>query len=199
MKLTSHTEILPLFLQQKSTFTSFTAPELEVHIALVLAKPTVEPSKSTPLNEEENKCLDTGSNTATHHLGIVFQCVLRDELCVVMFIPQQQALLTPLEEAAEGDLRVSADLYLISVRPDVQTDQHHTDTNRAIQLAKSGMLAQTDKWKFPCKLQNSLACLLCCLLSQETVWPTAFWWCIHAGTILSVCKEGSVICEKIFI
>lgn len=82
---------------------------------MVLAKPTVEPSKSTPLNDEEDKCLDGSSNTVTHHLGIVFQFVLRDELCVVVFVPRQQAPLTPLEEAAEGDLRVSADLYLISV------------------------------------------------------------------------------------
>lgn len=43
--------------QKTSIFTSFTAPELAVHIALVLAKPTVEPSKSTPLNEEEEKRL----------------------------------------------------------------------------------------------------------------------------------------------
>lgn len=42
-------------LNKKRVFTSFTAPELEVHIALVLAKPTVEPSKSTPLNKEEEK------------------------------------------------------------------------------------------------------------------------------------------------
>lgn len=33
--------------------TSLTAPDLDVHIELVFAKPTVEPSKSTPLGEEE--------------------------------------------------------------------------------------------------------------------------------------------------
>lgn len=32
-----------------------------------------------------------------------------------MFGPLQQVLLAPLEEALEGELRVSADLYLISV------------------------------------------------------------------------------------
>lgn len=37
--------------------TSLTAPELEVHIALVFAKPTVEPSKSTALKGDEAKCL----------------------------------------------------------------------------------------------------------------------------------------------
>lgn len=43
-----------LFLIKKNPiFTSFTAPELDVHIELVLAKPTVDPSKSTPLKEEE--------------------------------------------------------------------------------------------------------------------------------------------------
>lgn len=48
----------PCFSKHKtSIFTSFTAPELAVHIALVLAKPTVGPSKSTPLNEEEGKRL----------------------------------------------------------------------------------------------------------------------------------------------
>lgn len=58
-----------------------------------------------------------------------------------MFAPLQQSPLTPLEEAAEGHLRVSADLDLIFVRPDIQADQHHTDTNRAIQLGRSSMLA----------------------------------------------------------
>lgn len=111
-----------------------------MHIALVLAKPTVEPSKSTPLNNEEEKCLDACSNTLTPSWNCQrIQCVLRDELCVVVFGPVQQAPLTPLEEAAESELRVSADLYLISVRPDIQTDQHHANANRAIQLAKSVM------------------------------------------------------------
>lgn len=126
---------------ERSPFTSLTAPELEVHIALVLASPTVEPSKSTPLSKGEEKCLDGSSDTVEHHLRTVFVCVSRDKLCVVMFVPLQQSPLTPLEEAAKGDLRVSADLYLIFVRPDIQADQHHTDTNRAIQLARSSMLA----------------------------------------------------------
>lgn len=60
------------YIKQKSTFTSLTAPEFEVHIALVLARPTVEPSKSTPLNEEEGKFdLDASSNGSTHHPGNV--------------------------------------------------------------------------------------------------------------------------------
>lgn len=126
---------------ERSPFTSLTAPELEVHIALVLASPTVEPSKSTPLSKGEEKCLDGSSDTVEHHLRTVFVCVSRDKLCVVMFVPPQQSPLTPLEEAAKGDLRVSADLDLIFVRPDIQADQHHTDTNRAIQLARSSMLA----------------------------------------------------------
>lgn len=63
-------------------------------------------------------------------------CVLRDELCVVVFVRRQQAPLTPVEEAAEGDLRICADLYLIFVGPDVHTDQHHADANGAIQLAE---------------------------------------------------------------
>lgn len=126
-----------------------TAPELEVHIALVFAKPTVEPSKSTPLKEEKEKWLDTSSDSLTHHLGTVFPVgsVLRDELCVVVFGPRQQAPLTPLEEAAKGELRVSADLYLISVWPDIQTDQHHTNAHGAIELKQSSLLAQTGEWK----------------------------------------------------
>ncbi len=75
--------------------------------------------------------------------------VLRDELCVVVFGLRQQATLTPLEEAAEGVLRVRADLYLILVRPDIQTDQHHTNTHGAIQLKQSSLLAQTGQWKLP--------------------------------------------------
>lgn len=86
-----------------------------------------------------------------------------------MFGPVQQAPLTPLEEAAESELRVSADLYLISVRPDIQTDQHHANANRAIQLAKSVMLAQTEKW-IPLQLKEVLGLLI--MLSQETVGST---------------------------
>lgn len=51
------------FVKQKTVPTSLTAPELEVHIAFVFARPTVGPLKSTPLNEEKTKCLDTNSNT----------------------------------------------------------------------------------------------------------------------------------------
>lgn len=68
----------------------------------------------------------------------------RDELRVVVFVPQQQAALTPLQEAGEGDLRVGADLYLIFVRPDIHTNQHHADANRAVQLAKKRKKA---KWE----------------------------------------------------
>lgn len=59
-----------------------------------------------------------------------------------MFVPRQQAPLTPLQEAAEGDLRVGADLYLIFVRPDIHTDQHHTDTHTAVQLVKKEKVAR---------------------------------------------------------
>lgn len=41
--------------------------------------------------------------------------ILRYELRIVMFGPRQKVLLTPLKETTEGDLRVSADMYLISV------------------------------------------------------------------------------------
>lgn len=44
--------------------------------------------------------------------------------------------MTPVQEAAEGDLRVGADLYLVFVRPDFHTDQHHTDADGAVQLVK---------------------------------------------------------------
>lgn len=44
--------------------------------------------------------------------------------------------MTPLQEAAKGDLRVGADLDLIFVRPDIHTDQHHTDAHMAVQLVK---------------------------------------------------------------
>lgn len=57
--------------------TSLTAPELEVHMALVLAKPTVEPIKSTPLSEEEEK-----SNTSSLHR--LFSCRLKTTASYVM-------------------------------------------------------------------------------------------------------------------
>lgn len=69
-----------------------------------------------------------------------------------MFGPRQQVLLTPLEKSAKRDFRDRADLYVISVRPDIQTDQHHTDTHGAIQLKQSSMLAQTEKVEIPSKL-----------------------------------------------
>ena len=55
-----HFLLISMFLRRKFTFihfilTSLTAPDLEVHITLMFAKPTVEPPKSTPLNEEELK------------------------------------------------------------------------------------------------------------------------------------------------
>lgn len=53
-----------------------------------------------------------------------------------MLVPRQQAPLAPVQEAAEGDLRVCADLYLVFVRPDIHTDQHHTDADGAVQLVK---------------------------------------------------------------
>ena len=61
-----------------------------------------------------------------------------------MLGPGQQAPLAPLEEAAEGELGVSADLHLIFVGPDIQTDQHHTDTHGAIELRQSSVSAQTE-------------------------------------------------------
>lgn len=81
------------------------------------------------------------------HLNIlelfVFIPFLRDELRIVVFGPRQQAPLSPSEKAAQGNFRVSAHLYLIPVRPDVQTDQHHADANGAIELPHSRTLAQT--------------------------------------------------------
>lgn len=62
--------------------------------------------------------------------------VLRDELRVVVLVPRQQAPLTPVQEAAQGDLRVGADLYLVFVRPYIYTDKHHTHADRAVQLVK---------------------------------------------------------------
>lgn len=117
-------------------FTSFTAPELDVHIVLVLAKPTVDPSKSTPLNKEEGRNHLHGSSQHLSFLGN-----LRDELRVVVFGPWQKAPLSPFQEASEGELGVAADLDLIPVRPDVQTDQHDTNADRAIQLPDGSVLA----------------------------------------------------------
>lgn len=70
-------------------------------------------------------------------------CILRDELCIVVFGPWQKTVLAPLKEATEGELRIGADLYPIPVGPDIQSDQHHTNTHRTIQLTESSMLAQT--------------------------------------------------------
>lgn len=54
-----------LFPTNITIFTSFTAPELDVHIALVLAKPTVDPSKSTPLREDEETHSHDGSRVTS--------------------------------------------------------------------------------------------------------------------------------------
>lgn len=59
-----------------------------------------------------------------------------------MFGPRQKVLLTPLKETTEGDLRVSADLYLISVWPDIQADEHHTNAHRAIELKQSSAVSE---------------------------------------------------------
>lgn len=91
------------------------------------------------------------------------QWTLRYELRVVVLDPRQQAPLTPLEEAVEGELRVIADIHLISVRPDIQTDQHHAHTDGAVELAESGTLAQTER------IARSVAghCwVLCCLMAH---------------------------------
>lgn len=66
---------------------------------------------------------------------------LRDELRVVVFGPWQKAPLSPFEEASEGELGVAADLDLIPVRPDVQTDQHDANADRAVQLPDGRVLA----------------------------------------------------------
>lgn len=68
--------------------------------------------------------------------------ILRYELRIVMFGPRQKVLLTPLKEATEGDLRVSVDLYLISVWPDIQADEHHTNAHRAIELKQSSAVSK---------------------------------------------------------
>lgn len=110
-----------------------------MHIVLVLAKPTVDPSKSTPLNKEWKR------QTFTWLLSIlvlVFESNPRDELCVVVFGPRQKAPLSPFEEASEGEFGVAADLDLILVRPDIQTDQHDANADRAIQLAESTIASQ---------------------------------------------------------
>lgn len=74
--------------------------------------------------------------TRTHTVNEFYDalCLSRDKLCVVVFVPRQQAPLAPAEEAAEGDLRVGAHIYVIFVRPDIHTDQHHTDADGAVQL-----------------------------------------------------------------
>lgn len=59
-----------------------------------------------------------------------------------MFGPRQKAPLSPLQEASEGEFRVAADVDLIPVRPDVQTDQHDANANRAIQLQESSALVE---------------------------------------------------------
>ena len=74
-----------------------------------------------------------------------------------MFGPRQKAPLAPLEEASECMLRVSADLHLICVWPDIQSHQHHTDTHWAIQLKHSSMLAPTGTQpKSEWNVQNSI-------------------------------------------
>lgn len=51
-----------------------------------------------------------------------------------MFALRQQALLAPLDEANKSEVGVCADLDLIALLPDFQSDQHHTNTHRAVQL-----------------------------------------------------------------
>lgn len=59
-----------------------------------------------------------------------------------MFGPRQKAPLSPLQEASEGEFGVAADVDLIPVRPDVQTDQHDANANGAIQLQESSALVE---------------------------------------------------------
>lgn len=51
-----------------------------------------------------------------------------------MFALGQQALLTPLNKANKSEVGVCADLDLITLLPDFQSDQHHANTHRAVQL-----------------------------------------------------------------
>ena len=75
---------------------------------------------------------------------------LRDELCIVMFDLVQQAVLAPLQEACQRLVRVRADLHQVSVGPHLQTHQHHTQPNRAIQLVHVvGNLEHSGLHQFP--------------------------------------------------
>lgn len=105
-----------------------------MHIALVLAKPTVEPSKSTPLKGKEVEPFAPNSLSHTGCADMRQSSILRDELGVVVLDPRQEAALTPLKEATQRELGIGADVYLVSVGPDIQTDQHHANTHGTIQL-----------------------------------------------------------------
>ena len=51
-----------------------------------------------------------------------------------MLGPGPQLLLAPVPEAYQCDVGIGADLYLVCVGPDLQTHQHHTDTQATIHL-----------------------------------------------------------------
>lgn len=100
-------------------------------MVLVLARPTVDPSKPTPLDGEGEKHL----RGCSRYFDFSLRGNSRDELRVVVFGPRQEAPLAPLEEASEGEFGVAAHVDLIPVRPDIQTHQHDADAHRPIQLA----------------------------------------------------------------
>lgn len=58
---------------------------------------------------------------------------LREQLSVVVFLARLQ-LLPPLEEGPEGGVGLLADDALISVGPNLQTNQRHADVQSPVEL-----------------------------------------------------------------
>lgn len=102
-----------------------------MHMANLLASPTVSPSKSLPLRGRTRR-VTTGTLLAGSYLGAPARVGSRHKLGRVVLSPLQEIGPAPQQEVVQGRLRVDVNVNEVFVRPHLQAHQQHSHVERSV-------------------------------------------------------------------